>query len=160
MTSYLDHLCNGPQTSDNFTLSIVSPFLKSLCSLLIKNMATPLREPGLSVRVLAMLPPSCLHWILVIPGWLAGWLAGAPPLSCSCNCNLRRQSCRGRIRDGPHRPLRTTRKPPCPRKSTLNTPLFESSVLRCGVFQADAKKAAEVRESRRRREEGGLPRPR
>lgn len=89
-----------------------------------------------------------------------GWLAGAPPLSCSCNCNLRRQSCRGRIRDGPHRPLRTTRKPPHPRKSTLNTPLFESSVLRCGVFQADAKKAAEVRESRRRREEGGLPRPR
>lgn len=89
----------------------------------------------------------------------AGWLAGAPPLSCSCNCNLRRQSCRGRIRDGPHRPLRTTRKPPHPRKSTQNTPLFESSVLRCGVFQADAKKAAEVRESRRR-EEGGLPRPR
>ena len=76
VTSYLDHLCNGAQTSDNFTLSIVSPFLKSLCSLLIKNMATPLQEPGLSVRVLAMLPPSCRHWILVIPGWLAGWLAG------------------------------------------------------------------------------------
>lgn len=66
---------SGAQTSDNFTLSIVRLFLKSLCGLLIKNMASPLQKPRLSVPSPtptvfgAVLPRSSLQSLFSTEPW-------------------------------------------------------------------------------------------
>ena len=83
--------------------------------------------------------------------------AGAPPLSC--NCNLRRQSCRGRIRDGTPLPSlpglwQQPGSPPTQEKPHWTPPrCLKAPCGALGFFKQTPKKAAEVRESRR--EEGG-----
>lgn len=50
MTSYLDHLCKKCADIRQFhAFNCAAPSKKSLCSFLIKNMASPLQKPGLNV---------------------------------------------------------------------------------------------------------------